>query len=64
MCKSLQFLMCTRTCMLGSWLTKIRNVTNAIYILAQSVPYTLVRQLQFSNNLLKYKKDSGPKLIP
>ena len=33
MCKSLQFVICTR-------LTKIRNVTNAIYFLAQGVPYT------------------------
>ena len=55
MCKSLQFVVCTSSCMLDPWLTKIRNVTNASYFLAQSVPYTLVHQSQFSNNLLQYK---------
>ena len=48
--------------MLDPWLTKIRNMTNAIYFLAQSVPYTLLHQSQFSNNLLQYKYGSGPKL--
>ena len=37
-------------------------MTNAIYSLAQSVPYSLLHQSQFSNNLLKYKEGSGTKL--
>ena len=38
MCKSLQFVICTSTFMLHPWLTNIRNVTNATYFLAQSIP--------------------------
>ena len=52
MYKSLQFVTCTSTCMLDP---KIRNVANAIYFLAQCVPYTLVHQSQFSDNSLQYK---------
>ena len=59
MYKSLQFVTCTSTCMLDP---KIRNVANAIYFLAQCVPYTLVHQSQFSDNSLQYKQGCGPKL--
>ena len=35
--------------------TRIRNVTNVIYFLVQSVPYTLVHQSESLNNSLQYK---------
>ena len=39
MCKSLQYVICTITCMLDPWLTEIRNVANAVYFLTQCSLY-------------------------
>ena len=55
MCKSLQVVIGTSACKLDPQLTKVRNMTNAIYFLTQSVPFIRVlhshSQIVYGHNI-------------